>query len=124
MNGTNGNELNIEQHFCKKISTQKRSIRNISMNYSFKKRWFCYHKISNQSMQSFNTRNHVVLRLTPYWKIQRFPGNWQLKHPISLTPIDRCLLKSLYSKFQLDVILFWQDMWDNINYTSPLNTVQ
>ena len=61
-------------------------------------------------------------RTLPFFKrnIQEISG--QLKHPISLTPID-AHLKSLCSKFQFDVILCWQDMRDNMNYTSPLNTV-
>ncbi len=29
--------------------------------------------------------------------------------------------KSFWSKFQLAMILKWQDMWENMNYTSPLN---
>ena len=45
-----------------------------------------------------------------------------LKHPFSLTPSD-IHLNSLCSKFQLTLILCWWDMRDNINYTSPLNTV-
>ena len=32
-------------------------------------------------------------------------------------------LKSLCSKFQLAMILHWQNMQDNMNHTSPLNSV-
>ncbi len=48
----------------------------------------------------------------------------RLKHPFSLAPIDRDThLESLCSKFQLAMILRWRGMRDNMNCTSPLNSV-
>ncbi len=44
----------------------------------------------------------------------------RLKHPFSLTPIDRYSLGKLMVKISVAMILRWRDMQNNMNCTSPL----